>query len=326
MSQATTAPSGARESIGSWYRRQVVPRLTAELVFAGVTLRGSGRERRAACPLHGGDNKTALAINVHDLRWHCLTGCAGGGDALDWIAASHGLARPGESPRGPAFIEAVRLAAALVGVTPPDAPLSPAEQVAMEREAAQRLAEASAARERAAAAEEAEAASKTAVARALWAAAEANSPILARYLEGRRCWPPPGAAEQATLPRLPGRVRYATRQAIAEATAPLTRTGEGWRLPPAAAGAVLYAYAPPSRRELVALQLDALTPEGQRLRDRWRRGIGSRRGGAAFGVRGRADARGWTAICEGEVTALAIAAASPDVSEVRGVGGTEGLL
>ena len=322
MTPATAPLRGDAAGIGSWYRSQVRPRLTAELVFSGVALRGTGRERRAACPLHGGDNREALAVNVHDLRWHCLTGCDGGGDALAWLAARNGLARPGESPRGAAFYEAVRIAAGLVGMAPPGASPLPEEE---RQRAAERLEQLDAVRARAAEAEAAELTAKVAAARALWAAAEPDSLILSGYLARRRSWPPRDAAERCGLPSTPPRARYASREAVAAVTAPLTERGTGWQLPHEASGAVVYAYAPTNQQQLAALQLDALTAAGRHPRRRWRRGLGSRRGGAVFRVRGRAGPDGWTAICEGEVTALALAAAEPGVYDARAVGGAEGL-
>ena len=285
-------------------------------MFAGVELRGRGRERHAACVLHGGDNPRALGVNVGSLRWHCRTRC-GGGDALAWIAARAGLCEPGASPRGAEFAEAVRLAAALVGLTPPDgSEPSPDDRARLQADAARRL-EAAADADAARSLETAEHdAGKRAAARRLWESAEPDAPIVARYLARRRCWPPPAAAEALGLPSTPARVRWATGPQLAACG---VRLG---RLPPSASGAAVYAYAPIGGG-VAALQLDALTADGQHAAPRWRRAIGSREG-LVFRVRGRAGADGWTAICEGEATAIAVAAAA-DVAEARAVGGHAGL-
>jgi DNA primase len=59
---------------------------------AGAHLRRSGDGYRGACPLHGGDNPSAFVIYIGDdgrQRWHCYTGCKGGGDALDFVMRQH---------------------------------------------------------------------------------------------------------------------------------------------------------------------------------------------------------------------------------------------
>lgn len=316
---------GHAPTFNAWYREQVLPRLTPEIVFSGLELRGPGRERRAACPLHGGRNRTTLAVNVDTLQWTCHAGC-GGGDALQWIAVTAGIVRSDEPLQGAAFHAAVRLLADRIGVALPGAaPLSPAERENVERTRAGWQAAAAAAQAKAAAADARAQAVKHTAAGALWGSATPDAAVLGRYLQQRCCWPPRALVMEWGLPPTPPRCRFASRPAIARATSPLTSHGRGWPLSPEAAGAVIYAYAHPDAGGLVALQLDAVSADGRHPLARWRRGIGSRRSGAVFRVRGRAGRDGWTAICEGEVTAMAIAAACPQVGEARAVGGAEGL-
>lgn len=54
---------------------------------AGAHLSKSNGEYRGACPLHGGNNKTAFVIyNTGDRwRWNCFTHC-GSGDVIDFVA------------------------------------------------------------------------------------------------------------------------------------------------------------------------------------------------------------------------------------------------
>lgn len=59
----------------------------------GIDARGHAQKARAACPIHNGSDRN-LALMVRDRRvlWVCHSGCGGqGGDALDLIAAVHGL-------------------------------------------------------------------------------------------------------------------------------------------------------------------------------------------------------------------------------------------
>ncbi len=84
MTISPLAPSAPPAALAAYWRDHVRGRLTLEAVYAGVELRGSGRQRRAACPLHGGD-RASLSVNAETLAWRCHQEAAGG-DALDWIA------------------------------------------------------------------------------------------------------------------------------------------------------------------------------------------------------------------------------------------------
>lgn len=95
------------ESWGEWYRRDILPRLTAETVYGAFRFHSrSTREWRGPCPLHGGNNPTAFRVNPQTLHWTCFTGCQRSGDVLDFLNG-------GESPRGPRFEEVIRKAAEL---------------------------------------------------------------------------------------------------------------------------------------------------------------------------------------------------------------------
>ncbi len=95
---------------------KVMPALSVDAVYGGAGWTSQkGRQWRAACPLHGGNNKTAFSVNTKTLRWHCSTRC-GGGDAVDYVTRK-GHARD--------FLEAVRFLADLAGVDFPGLDLSP---------------------------------------------------------------------------------------------------------------------------------------------------------------------------------------------------------
>lgn len=72
---------------------------------------GHSGMRRGACPIHGGDNRSAFACD--DERWHCWTNC-GGGDVIALV----------EKLRGCSFVEATTWLAVFLGLTlPEDGPL-----------------------------------------------------------------------------------------------------------------------------------------------------------------------------------------------------------
>jgi DNA primase len=58
-------------------------------------LKKAGNEFRSCCPIHQGDNPTALSIFQNGAGgrwlWHCYTGCNAGGDALTFIRKLHHL-------------------------------------------------------------------------------------------------------------------------------------------------------------------------------------------------------------------------------------------
>lgn len=67
--------------------------LLAYVERAGGEPRGGGNRYACACPLHGGDNPTALSIYFKDGKWlwNCFTGSCGGGDAITFIEKWKGL-------------------------------------------------------------------------------------------------------------------------------------------------------------------------------------------------------------------------------------------
>jgi hypothetical protein len=79
------------------------------LAAAGYEVLPGGR---SACPIHGGDNRTAFWVSRDGRRWACWTSC-GTGDALDLAQRLLGLS----------FREALRHCAALVGVAPHRSPV-----------------------------------------------------------------------------------------------------------------------------------------------------------------------------------------------------------
>ena len=67
--------------------RQLKQTVTIEQVLADKGLLDRLRRRGARlvgpCPLHGGDNPTAFAVDVARNIWHCFTACACGGDVVE---------------------------------------------------------------------------------------------------------------------------------------------------------------------------------------------------------------------------------------------------
>jgi DNA primase len=56
-------------------------------------LRGSGSQRRGACPLHRGDGRSrTFSVNLEENVFHCFAACCGKeGDVIDLWAARHQL-------------------------------------------------------------------------------------------------------------------------------------------------------------------------------------------------------------------------------------------
>lgn len=81
-----------------WER--VEPLLQVEHVYGGVDLRPYGDRLRGPCPLHGGDNESALSVDPNTLTWYCFTKCQRGGGPLQFMFG-------GESPRGDDFASIV---------------------------------------------------------------------------------------------------------------------------------------------------------------------------------------------------------------------------
>lgn len=92
------------------YRQEVAQRLTFEDVYGNVRwLQRSGRQRRGACPLHGGSNPN-FVVNVATLQWWCHV-CQKGGGPIEYLNG-------GDKARGEDFTRIVRELAEIVGVTP----------------------------------------------------------------------------------------------------------------------------------------------------------------------------------------------------------------
>ena len=107
------------------------------------------------------------------------------------------------------------------------------------------------------------------VARRIWdAGIKADGTPAHRYLVGRMVWPPNGVG-----PGLPASVRWLARDA-----APAAVPGTKWfELPPACAGAILYAFVGADSR-IRSVSLDALDADGARMEERWRRTFGRKVG------------------------------------------------
>jgi len=155
---------------------------------------------------------------------------------------------------------------------------------------------------------------RLALAKELWAAcADPTDTPAHAYLCDERCvWPPSGGG----FPPLPTTVGWLEADAVRS----WRRTG--WPgLPDEAAGAVVFAYQQPGEARVCAVSLEALTSDGRRMHERWRRTFGRRRG-ARF-VASEGDGKRLT-VCEGEVSALACVWLYPGAG-AWALGGTSGL-
>lgn len=98
-----------RMSPVDFYELHVRPRLSLEGVYSSVEFTSTaGRYWRGPCPLHGGKNPS-FSVDTETLAWRCFSDCQRGGSALGFMAG-------GEEPRGADYVEAVRIAAGVVGV------------------------------------------------------------------------------------------------------------------------------------------------------------------------------------------------------------------
>jgi hypothetical protein len=122
MKIATPNTNGkARFSLGDFLDREVLPGLSAEQVFthpAHDWAEKNAGKWKGGCPWHESKSGTAFYLNPKTLLWRC-SGCDGGGGPLQYLY-SRKVGRIA-SPKGQAFIEAVRELAALAGVPFPEA-------------------------------------------------------------------------------------------------------------------------------------------------------------------------------------------------------------
>lgn len=99
----------SRRSPCELYDEIVAPELTAELVYGAVPrIIKRGRQWRAPCPLHGGNNFN-FVVNVESLAWFCHSKCGRGGGPL-------AFRNDGETPTGDTFKRVVEELAEELGV------------------------------------------------------------------------------------------------------------------------------------------------------------------------------------------------------------------
>lgn len=287
-------------SLGDWYRAEVLPSLTPESLWPRAFER---RDRLwgwriAVCPLCG-ESASGRRISAcpQRLAWKCHQ-CDAGGDALAWING-------GETPRGSAFRETVEKAARLAGCTIPDRfEQWPARRTYKPATRPQHSAPASST-------PDVPASGRDPKAQALWAASNtAEGTPAADYLQRRLAWPV--GLDGWTLPSA---VRWSAPAAV--------HAAYGWTLPDSAAGCIAFRFAEPDGK-CRAVQLEALTAQGQRLETRWRR-CGGRKAGLRFVACDLPGGR--IHVGEGEVTALALAVQCHALGRgmAVGCGGAAGL-
>lgn len=299
------------------WRHEVRPRLTADALFPASAIRERrGAHWRGACPFHGDDDARSRRFSVHvaTLGWRCFS-CGQHGGPLDMLMGGSAAGREAD---------AIAAAAALVGVTLPTRPVGAIGQARRStrtptialRASPGRVSGAKPAlgarqgpdgpkpRERA---QNGATALETARDHhSLPDTRTADGTPAAAYLVGRLVWPP-----DAILPR---DVRWLDRASV---------PGKVGRLPAAAVGCVTFRFRD-SEGAASAAKLEALDADGKRLEPRWRRNWNR-----TNGLRFRAcDLPGGSLhVCEGEVTALALAVQC--LARGRGaavaVGGSSGL-
>ena len=85
-------PAAKEFSGAQWdrFKSQVEPRLSVGSVYkdrAGISLvlKGEGKERRCACPIHGGERADSFAVNSDTLQWKCWGQCDRGGGPIEYV-------------------------------------------------------------------------------------------------------------------------------------------------------------------------------------------------------------------------------------------------
>lgn len=308
-----TAAQRERPGQGAdWYRREVLPRLSADAVFPADAIRyRSGGRLRGRCPLHGDEDRASRRFSVHPetLGWRCFS-CNKSGDALAFLAG-------GQSPRGDAYHDAVRQAAHLAGVPETEWPRwlaqdGPRARFKMPRSAPQpkpALEYTQAVRARSSVPERDSPRAKQ-VARLWNMSGPADGTPADAYLAGRFAWP-------SHVWPLPADVRWI---AAKDVLAVLPR----WALPMDAAGCLAFAYRDLASNTVRAIKLEALTADGKTCRERWRRNVGKLQGlrFLACDLPG-----GRLHVAEGEVSALALAVRcrAREYGAATALGGASGM-
>ena len=101
--------------------------MTIEQVLASRglldALTARGHRLVGACPVHGGDNRTAFVVDTRRGWWRCFTGCDGGGDIVELVRRLDGCG----------YRQAAQVLAAIAGdapdiqrAPPPRSPVLPA--------------------------------------------------------------------------------------------------------------------------------------------------------------------------------------------------------
>lgn len=85
-----SAHLGERDGLSRFLRDEVLPRLGIEDVYQNVRFRERGRQWRAPCPLHNG-NDPNFVVSTETLEWKCHSQCQEGGDAAAFIMKVEGL-------------------------------------------------------------------------------------------------------------------------------------------------------------------------------------------------------------------------------------------
>ena len=112
-----------------FWERDVLPRLSVEAVYEGVSWQSRGpRFWRGPCPLHGG-RAANFSVDCHTLRWRCFSQC-GGGSIFAFLNG-------GTEPRGSEWMDKLRALAEFAGVPFPAREMAP-EMAARLEESARR--------------------------------------------------------------------------------------------------------------------------------------------------------------------------------------------
>ena len=99
-------------------KREILPRLSPDMVYRTEFKTRGAHEWRGACPFHGGKNPSSFRVDPVTLGFQCFGECKRAGSVVDGI-------NNGEKATGREWMEGLKALAALAGVSLPSQELTP---------------------------------------------------------------------------------------------------------------------------------------------------------------------------------------------------------